>query len=49
MFVYKHTETIKLMKKQPTFQEESELYGWITPQFSESRIQKILEYHFYIN
>ena len=33
MFVYKHTETIEYVKKQPTFLENYKLYGWITPEF----------------
>ena len=33
MFVYKNTETIEYVKKQPTFQEKNDLYGGITPEF----------------
>ena len=30
MFVYKHTETIEYVKKQPTFKEKYKLHEWIT-------------------
>ena len=39
MFVYKHTETIEYVKKQPTFYKKYKLYRKITQEFLGLRIQ----------
>ena len=39
MFVYKHTETIEYVKKQPTFSEKNKLYRRITLEFLGLRMQ----------
>ena len=35
MFAYKHTETVKYVKKLPTFEEKRKFYGRITREFLE--------------
>ena len=39
MFVYKHTETIEYVKKQPTFYKKYKLYGRITQEFLGLRMR----------
>ena len=39
MFVYKHTETIECVKNEPTLHKKYKVYGRITPEFSELRMQ----------
>ena len=39
MFVYKRTETIEYVKKQPTFYKKYKLYRKITQEFLGLRIQ----------
>ena len=38
-FVYKHTETIEYVQKEPSFYEKYKDYGWITRKFLELRMK----------